>query len=355
MQSLLSPRDYLGADIFDDEKDAVFSPAWLYAGLRRDLLDHQDYICENVGRESVIVQNFDGELRAFSNVCAHRLSAIRSELRGNGALRCPYHGWTYDADGVARGIPHKRSFGEGELEGDRIRLRAWQVETCGELVFVRKTHEGPALAESLGELYAELSELGSALGVVISRTQYDVHANWKLWIENSVEGYHVGVVHTASIAKLVPSEDQRSRIGDHSMVSARVAESKGTQKMLERPLAARVVARDDYRHYFVFPSLCITSTRGLVFDIIRTVPVSQNATRIESTLMGTRFRDAVPAAVVDEFYRLADQSARVVQSEDQGIVEMVGRGMLDADRPGFHGSLEDRIQHFQAAWRRRMP
>lgn len=355
MQSLLSPRDYLDADIFAREKDAVFSSTWLYAGLRRDLASHQDYVCENVARESVIVQNFSDELRAFSNVCAHRLSAIRGEARGNGALRCPYHGWTYDADGIARGIPHKSSFSEGELEGDRIRLRGWQVETCGELVFVRKSHEGPSLAESLGALYGELSELGSALGVVVSRTQYDVKANWKLWIENSVEGYHVGVVHTASIAKLVPSEDQRSLIGDHSMVSAGVAETKGTQKMLERPLAARVVTRDDYRHYFVFPNLCITSTRGLVFDVIRTVPVSPEATRVESTLMGTKFRDAVPQAVVDEFYRLADQSARVVQSEDQGIVEMVARGMQDADRTGFHGSLEDRIQHFQAAWRRRMP
>jgi phenylpropionate dioxygenase-like ring-hydroxylating dioxygenase large terminal subunit len=350
--SLLTPGDYFDEGVFKSEVSSLFSTAWRFVGLRSALAKPDTSICRNLGTETVVVQNFAGELAAFSNLCAHRSSPLKSEGEDSGPLRCPYHGWTYNARGEASTIPFRNSFTPEDLSPDRVSLRKWDVETCGNLVFVRKASNGIDLRTFLGPVAERLEEIGHALGEEISKNNFVVSANWKLWIENSVEGYHVAHVHPNSIAQIVPTENSREAQGDHSIVRGAVRETKSSGKMLEKVLPARVLKHDDYEHIFVFPDLCVTSTRGLVFDIIRNIGVTATATRVESTLYRTRFDGAVPGALLDEFYKVVDTSARVVQEEDRAIVELVAKGVRESDRRATLGTLENRIQHFHQTYRK---
>src|SRR5687768_6801823 len=99
----------------------------------------KDWFTTHVSARSIVVQNFEGELRAFANVCSHRFSAIRREPSGNGILQCPYHGWIYNKDGIPYSIPRKPRF--DDMTDERrceLALDRYDLELCGTLVFIRR-------------------------------------------------------------------------------------------------------------------------------------------------------------------------------------------------------------------------
>ncbi len=78
----------------------------------------------------------EGELRAHYNVCRHRGSQIVPVGAGDeppqpcarGALRCPYHSWTYDLDGrLLQGAAHRRRrrLRPGEFALHPVGVDAW--------------------------------------------------------------------------------------------------------------------------------------------------------------------------------------------------------------------------------------
>ena len=147
------------------------------------------------------LQNFSGELRAFHNVCSHRQSRIRSEASGNGPLRCPYHGWTYNSAGIPFSIPNKPLFDAADSRvRDDLSLDRFAVDTCGSLLFVRIDENGPSLRDYLAGAYDHLHAVGSALGEQLSRYPMVIRANWKVIVENTLEGYHVNYVHAHSLS-----------------------------------------------------------------------------------------------------------------------------------------------------------
>src|SRR6187399_3360356 len=72
LKPLIEPRDYTSTDAFRAEVDRIFMRRWIFACSLDGLANDLDYRCVEFGGVSVIVQNFEGEIRAFNNVCSHR-------------------------------------------------------------------------------------------------------------------------------------------------------------------------------------------------------------------------------------------------------------------------------------------
>jgi Rieske 2Fe-2S family protein len=105
----LPGRDYHAADVFDVERERVFARNWYYAGRAEALAGPGDFVTVDVAGESVIVLRAkDGALHGFYNVCRHRGSRLCDEASGrmNGAVKCPYHAWSYAFDGRLIGTPN---------------------------------------------------------------------------------------------------------------------------------------------------------------------------------------------------------------------------------------------------------
>src|SRR5688572_16819228 len=100
MTTLIPPSAYVRPDILAFELDHLFSCSWQLGGFGRDLRNDGDYVTASAAGRSVVIQRFGASLRAFTNVCSHRHSLIRTEAKGNGPLRCAYHGWQYDEHGI---------------------------------------------------------------------------------------------------------------------------------------------------------------------------------------------------------------------------------------------------------------
>jgi Rieske 2Fe-2S family protein len=193
----LDPSHYTDPGVLERELDGLFQRTWQYAGHVADLRDAGSYLTAVAGDQPVLVlRGDDGELRAFRNVCRHRGSQL---LTGSGrckkAIRCRYHGWTYDAtDGRLLGVPEHRNY--AELDKATLGLHPVRVETLAGLVFVNLDPEAPSLAQETDGLAERLAPYDIAnLERFKSGGGADQPANWKIVVENYLEGYHVPIAH----------------------------------------------------------------------------------------------------------------------------------------------------------------
>jgi choline monooxygenase len=197
----LDPRLYRDPAVLDAELAGLFQRTWQYAGHVGDLPEPGNYITARAGDQPVLVlRGDDGELRAFRNVCRHRGSEL---LTGSGrckkAIRCRYHGWTYDAtDGRLLGVPEHRGYGD-RLEKSKLGLIEARVEELAGFLFVNLDPQAPPLAEVTAGLAERLDRyrIPGLQSFASSKGRGDSTqpANWKIVIENYLEGYHVPIAH----------------------------------------------------------------------------------------------------------------------------------------------------------------
>lgn len=113
---------------------------WALLGQVGDLADQGQWITGWIGTVPVVVRNFSGTLRGFRNVCSHRFALMLTEPAGKGPLRCPYHAWVYDDDGVPKAIPFNDSDFRLDDAGRRaLALAPVGVTVAGGLVFANLT------------------------------------------------------------------------------------------------------------------------------------------------------------------------------------------------------------------------
>jgi choline monooxygenase len=193
----LDPSLYTAPAVLERELDGLFQRTWQYAGHVADVRDAGSYLTAVAGDQPVLVlRGDDGELRAFRNVCRHRGSQL---LTGTGrckkAIRCRYHGWTYDAtDGRLLGVPEHRNY--AELDKSKLGLHPVRIETLAGLVFVNLDPAAPSLAEQTDGLAERLAPYDiPGLERFRSGGGSDQPANWKIVVENYLEGYHVPIAH----------------------------------------------------------------------------------------------------------------------------------------------------------------
>ena len=121
---------------------------WFHLCMEDDLASPNAFVTTRVEAVPLVAQNIKGRVVAFRNVCTHRFAVIHGEPSGCGPLRCPYHGWSFDADGVPVGLPFNPTDFQLEAEGRRrLALHPASLARCGRLVFVRVASDGPSLEE----------------------------------------------------------------------------------------------------------------------------------------------------------------------------------------------------------------
>ena len=194
----LDPSLYHDPEVLEAELSSIFARSWQYAGHVGELAEAGDYLTARAGDQPVLVlRGYDGELRAYRNVCRHRGSEL---LSGSGhckkAIRCRYHGWTYDSDdGRLLGVPEHRGY--KRLEKGELGLLPARVELLEGLVFVNLDPAAPALAEVTAGLAERLRpyRIDQLVTFASGRDGTRQPANWKVVVENYLEGYHVPIAH----------------------------------------------------------------------------------------------------------------------------------------------------------------
>ena len=349
----LAADAYRDPGVLERERETMFRTAWQPVALVSQLQQHQDFIRTDVAGASVVVQNFDGVLRAFDNVCSHRQSPLRLCDGGRGPLQCPYHGWTFDVGGCPVGIPHRKTFGElSEATLARLALDPWQVETLGPLVFVAKAPERP-LRASLGAIAGEVGAVVERGERCLDATSFELACNWKVMLENGLDAYHIPLVHPSTLHKHGLVEQARERVGEHS-VGRFVAASGARVLRALRYAYPDAPIHDRYTHHLLFPNVYVVDVYGLYLAVSRMDPTGPEATRFHMWVFVTWNGTGGNVALREELNANNAAFFRKGYQEDKVICEHVQRALRQARHRAIFGREEERIPMFHDAWRRRL-
>ena len=320
------PRFYA----FDSE--AVFSTTWQSVGRVGQVANAGDYFLATLADNPIIVvRGKDLKLRAFYNVCRHRGGPLATEDGNAKMLKCRYHGWTYQLDGSLRGVPR---FDRVELfDRKDYGLVPVGVDVWEELVFVRLSNDGAPLGESFIGITDRIAPIRLTDKRFYRRVDYQLNCNWKVYVDNYLEGYHVPIVHP-----------ELCKMYEYKAYST---ETYGSYSLQHAPLGDDNIysSSDGEAFYcFVFPNLMLNVLPGRL-QINRVAPLSHDRT---SVVFEYFYDDLSSTSAIEMIEKDIEASDRV-QQEDIEICEHVQKGLTSKayDRGRFSPDQEEGVYHFQ--------
>ena len=393
IESLIEPGRvhravYLDPDIFSLEMERIFGRGWVYVGHESQVPDPGDYLTTTIGRQPVVMsRHTDGAVYVLKNRCSHRGAVVcRTDKGQTRYFRCAYHGWTYATNGDLVGVPLRKGYpGDFDLKSDALRMApAPRVDSYRGFVFASFEPDGPSLDNHLGVLKASIDDIvdrapDGEIALDSGVHKYRYHGNWKLQVENSVDGYHAAFAHESTVgqdgrqfarrageqsgaamyADDAAFADPNTHLYDHDAVSTRM-DAKGVwifeqghgyggpmpdldaaakadpvfvayKKSLEArhgPERTREILTPDRHNSVIYPNLVIQSM-NFHLRIIR--PVAVDLTEVY--VYPVRFKGAPEAMhrTLVRFLNMTHSAASLIQTDDLEIMERCQRGLEDHD------------------------
>lgn len=232
---------YRSPEIFALEMRRIFERTWVYVAHESQVPAAGDFVTTTIGTQPVIVaRDAQGRLHVLLNRCRHRGSIVCRLASGRSpTFMCPYHNWVYGTDGTLINFAQKDGY-PADLDRGALGLARATVDTYRGLVFARLSAEGESLADRLSDvapfidLWVERSPTGRILTTRAAH-QLSYAGNWKMQVENGVDGYHGNYVHSSFI-RIVERAGERK-----AAAFTDVRETGGTRGlshgdgMIERP------------------------------------------------------------------------------------------------------------------------
>jgi len=296
---MLAIEHYLGEGALGVDRRQILRRTWQFIGHESQLPEAGDYVADVVGGAPVVVVRREtGELSAFHNVCRHRAGALVADGAGRceGGFTCRYHGWKYALDGRLRNAV---DFGQAPGFDPRDHgLFPVQVETWRGLVFVNLDAGAAPLAEAIAPLERHVMPDVP----LIERRSHLIGCNWKTYVENYLEGYHLPMVHPEFDRDIVVAEYKVEIEGEvifHSAPARDGSVNAGFWAWLWPNLAINT-----YRHGFM---------------VERMTALSHDQTRLDYFY----FFDPARTAELAEMFVVSDR----VTGQDKQICEEVHRNL----------------------------
>ncbi|ORX21195.1 ring-hydroxylating oxygenase subunit alpha [Mycobacterium xenopi] len=206
---------YTSPEIFAREMDTIFKTGWVYVAHESEISEPGDYLTRMIGRDPVVVvRGKDGVVRVLLNRCTHRANKLCNAEKGTAnSFRCPYHGWTFSNTGVLQGVPMREAYG-GTFQQMRSELglvQAPRVDSYGGFIFASLAPGNISLSEHLGRATTAIDRLLNlspthSIDLRGNWMKHLHHANWKMVVENNVDGYHALFTHASVYDAIRPAK-----------------------------------------------------------------------------------------------------------------------------------------------------
>jgi len=325
----LPPARYTDPANLDRERDQIFARTWQQVAHVGQLAELGAYVtAELAGEPVVIVRAADG-LRGYYNVCPHRAGPLARGCGKRKTIQCGYHGWTFTLEGALLHAPEA----DGAELAD-VRLAPIAVATWGPVVFAAIAPMMP-----LDELLAGITTPPALTWVM--RRDYELACNWKVYVDNYLEGYHIPIVHPELAREL-----------DYPSYGTTCARWSSRQHAPLRAMPADPTTRtyrpsedgEEAEYHWVFPGLMLNLYQGQ-FQTNVVTPLGVDRTRVSFEW----FAAAPPAdPATDETWRRLVDFSDLLQVQDTAICEAVQRnlGSRGAVRGRYAPRREVGVHHF---------
>jgi choline monooxygenase len=320
------------------EQERVFGRTWQLVGRTEQVRRPGDFFtCEVVGEPLVVTRDTAGQLHAFFNVCRHRAGEVAAGQGNRKALQCSYHGWTYGLDGRLLTTPEfdgVRCFERAEFG-----LRPVQVASWGPFVFVNLDPQAAPLSEALGAIPQETAGIPLERMGYYKRIDYEIGCNWKVYVDNYLEGYHIPIAHPGLYKEIDYKQYRVETFRHYSKQYAPIKEKPDSlyRRNLDEGSAAQAL------YYWIYPNLMLNIyPDNLQLNII--VPLGHDRTL---TIFEWFVEDVERPEVAEDFHK-SFKFSDLIQKEDITLCEQVQKRLrsrsYEAGR--FSVARENGVHHF---------
>ena len=398
------------------EIERIFNRSWLFVGHESEVPERGDFVRRTVGRRPLFIvrSRTTGEVRVFANSCTHRGATICRRDRGNAkTFQCFYHAWTFDSDGALIGVPDEETFGPTFDKSKFGLVTVPRMESYRGMIFVSYDPDIEDLVDYLAgareyiDAMMDAAEVAAAfvadgngngkaadawsgpLQVLNGTHQYGIKANWKLLVENSFDGYHLGPTHATYFqflkdqnVEVSPSTGSMKLLGNgHAVIEytgswgrpiARWAEQFGESSRAQLDaLRAKIVDElgdtgyrmaELNRNLFIYPNLFVMDNNATALRVIEPTAVDymdvaqyELAPRVEDpTVRKVRLESYVTFAGPGGLATPDDVEA--LESCQQGASSGVEWSLLSrgyfSEEPPMSGELQMRV--FWRRWQQQL-
>lgn len=346
MKSLLPPEAYTCDTWFAREQERIFRTLWQFVAPRMLLSKPDAFVRRRLSGLDVVVQNIEGRLCAFENVCAHRQSPLQTEDHGVRSLVCPYHAWRYGPEGEVLNIPWEQEcYRFSDSERKALHIRKFEVFEFGQLVFVNLDDRPLDFWEQFDAGAVKgLQQASEIFDDEVLVTRFAGQFNWKLAYENLRDSLHPRFLHTRTVYQQVKFA---VRIGEQALAQTRAYQQSGSHDRVKHLSWLRTFSggglseptpglpsypwhayvqrhgQDDwYLNWLMYPNLHVASgSAGYSFIIEHHVPMSAQRTDLWVYYVTGRKKRKYPTSAAVLLAHL--EGAEKVLTEDITIMEKV--------------------------------
>jgi len=348
----LASRFYTDPTVLEIEKEKIFRKTWQLVGTtmqpcgevngsNKTIADPETYFTAEIAGEPIlIICDKQGTLRAFSNVCRHRAGPIALGSGCKNVMRCQYHGWTYTLEGKLIGTPDVD--GIEFFDRSTMGMVPLRLDTWGDLIFVNFDNNAEPLATVLGEIPNQARGFDFENLKLAERRDYVIDCNWKVYVDNYLEGYHIPIAHPGLMKEIDYAQYRTDTYRYYSQQFAPIRAMKPDDTG-ERFYAPGTSGLQEALYFWIFPNLMLNIyPDNLSTNLI--VPLSHDKTL---TIFEWFFHDTESPASrkrIEKAVAFSDE----VQQEDIMLCSNVKKGLKSStyDRGRYSVKRENGVHHF---------
>jgi choline monooxygenase len=337
--STIPSRLYVDPVYFALEAEKIFGRTWQLVGRTDQLAVSGDYVATALGDEPVVLVRDRDTLRGFHNICLHRAGPVAQGCGRRQTLQCRYHGWTYRLNGELLRAPEMEA--AESFTADSMHLLPVQVAAWGPLVFANADVKAPPLEHYLEDITARAARVNLAAMHHASRKSWIIECNWKVYVDNYLEGYHIPLVHPALHQELQYDEYRVELHRYYSVQHAPIRAGRGGDRKYQAGAPG-----DDAQYYWIFPNIMLNIYQG---QLQTNVVLPLGPDRCEVVFEWYTSRSLAELAGDAAWSRMLAFSDEI-QAEDITICEQVQRNLRSRayDRGRYSPTRENGVHHFHS-------
>lgn len=341
---------------FQKELEKIFGNQWLVAlPLWKPASENSNQlsyrVCDIGKHSAIIIQRPNGELSAFHNVCRHRGTRLINDACGhlrNECVTCPYHAWSYDADGQLIGAPNMAQvddFNRHEFPLTKIPIAKW-----ANLIFVNLSQSCQPFPEAMQPLISRMRNWEPDALPIVKTLDYTVAANWKLLFQNYSECYHCPTVHP-DLNQQTPYKTATNDLTAGPILGGPMQLAEGYETISQDGKFVGSVFQSldstqqrSVYYYTIFPNMFVSAHPDYVM-IHQLVPVEIGVTRVHCFFMA---RASSTSESLERAWKMWD----TVNRQDWKVCELTQLGAQSpAFQPGPYSNLESMLAAFDQHYR----
>ncbi len=309
---------YTSGECYETSKEQLFAASWQLVGdadtLENNSVHPFTLLPGFLDEPLLLTKDRTGEIRCLSNVCTHRGNILAYAPCKVNQLKCKYHGRQFSLDGKFMSMPEFKeveNFPTTDDDLHQLPLFKW-----GKLLFTSLSRTMKADA-FLGEMMARISwfPVHELKYDAAKSKDYVVKANWALYCENYLEGFHIPFVH-AGLNEALDFGEYTTEIFRYSNLQLGIG--KSGDECFDLPALSADYGKNVAAYYFwVFPNMMFNFYPwGLSVNIVEPTGISTCKVRFLSYVLDE-----------SKLGKGAGDGLDTVELEDEEIVENVQRGI----------------------------